>query len=162
MADPGVRVVVDVGTGAVSRVARRKPPTDVRIIGVDRTHESMVGNDDVDEKRVADVVAQGLPFSDGEVDLVTSVSVLEHLANVPQLVRNPSAYSAAAVTSFTCSRVAIPPLRRLTAYCRPLFRDVSWILCTLHAKASVDTRHPTTGAIQVRPRVYSSPAGSAI
>ena len=85
MADPGVRVVVDVGTGAVSRVACRKPPTDVRIIGVDRTHESMVGNDDVDEKRVADVVAQGLPFSDGEVDLVTSVSVLEHLANVPQI-----------------------------------------------------------------------------
>ena len=46
----------------------------------------MENNDALDEKRVADVIAEGMPFAEGEVDIVTSRSVLEHLSNVDRFV----------------------------------------------------------------------------
>ncbi len=47
----------------------------------------MAGNTSVDEKRVADVVAQSLPFETGELDLIVSSSVLEHLQDLEAFVR---------------------------------------------------------------------------
>jgi ubiquinone/menaquinone biosynthesis C-methylase UbiE len=79
---PGA-TVVDVGGGKrCSYGARRPSEGSVRIIAVDLSEESMEGNTDVDERRVADVVRAGLPFGAEEVDLVTSRSVLEHLQDV--------------------------------------------------------------------------------
>jgi SAM-dependent methyltransferase len=59
----------------------------VRIIGVDMSTDAMRDNPDLDERRVADVVVD-LPFSDGEVDLLVSRSVLEHLSDVRAFVRH--------------------------------------------------------------------------
>ena len=77
------QLVVDVGAGHICPYAARLP-TDHRphIVGIDLSPEDMKGNDSLDEKRVSDVVVGGIPFDDGEVDIVTSRSVLEHLADV--------------------------------------------------------------------------------
>lgn len=75
-------LVVDVGGGKSCPFARyREPGSDVRIVAVDITAEEMEGNRDVDEKRVADVTER-LPFKDGEVDILASRTVLEHLKNM--------------------------------------------------------------------------------
>lgn len=82
---PG-QVVVDVGGGkSCSFVKHKAPSLDARIIAVDVSGEEMRDNPDVDEKRVADVTG-GLPFGDGEVDMVVSKSVLEHLEDVEGFV----------------------------------------------------------------------------
>jgi SAM-dependent methyltransferase len=84
-------LVVDVGAGHVCPYADRLPPHNLpHIVGVDLSLEKMEGNDALDEKLVADVVVDGLPFADGEVDIVTSRSVLEHLSNVDVLVDESS------------------------------------------------------------------------
>ena len=83
---PG-QLVVDVGAGHVAPYAAELPMLrSPRIVGIDLSHESMEGNDALDEKRVADVVAEGIPFADAEVDIVTSRSVLEHLSNVEAFI----------------------------------------------------------------------------
>lgn len=75
---PGL-VVVDVGGGKTCHFAsRRDPALGTRIVAVDVSEEELAANDLVDEKRVADVTRE-LPFGDGEVDLVVSRSVVEHL-----------------------------------------------------------------------------------
>jgi SAM-dependent methyltransferase len=80
-------LAVDVGGGKRCSFARLRPPgDDVRIVAVDISAEALSGNVDVDETRAADVVRDGLPFADGEVDVVTSRSVLEHLADVERFV----------------------------------------------------------------------------
>jgi ubiquinone/menaquinone biosynthesis C-methylase UbiE len=85
------QLVVDVGAGHVCPYADRLPAHNLsRIVGVDLSLEKMEGNDVLEEKRVADVVADGLPFADGEVDIVTSRSVLEHLSNVDRFVDESS------------------------------------------------------------------------
>jgi len=93
-------VFVDVGGGKRCSYARQRPPaTDVKIVAVDVSAEAMLGNADADETRVADVVRDGLPFGDREVDVVSSRSVLEHLSDVEALaadsarVLKPGGYS---------------------------------------------------------------------
>jgi SAM-dependent methyltransferase len=94
------QLVADVGAGHVCPYAASLP-TSCRhhIVGIDLSLENMEGNDGLDEKRVADVVAEGVPFGDGEVDIVTSRSVLEHLSNVDRFlgesarVLKPGGYS---------------------------------------------------------------------
>ena len=71
------QLVVDVGAGHVCRYASSLPTSRrPHIVGIDLSLENMEGNDGLDEKRVADVVAEGVPFGDGDVDIVTSRSVL--------------------------------------------------------------------------------------
>jgi SAM-dependent methyltransferase len=83
---PGA-LIVDIGTGRECRFARRRPSgTTARVIGVDSAAEEVAQNRDVDEKRVADV-SLGVPFNDGEVDMIVSRSVLEHLADSDAFVR---------------------------------------------------------------------------
>lgn len=81
------QLVVDVGAGHTCPYAAGLP-TDSRphIVGIDLSPAAMKGNDALDEKRVADVVLGGIPFGDGEVDIVTSRSVLEHLSNVERAI----------------------------------------------------------------------------
>jgi SAM-dependent methyltransferase len=81
-------LVVDVGAGNECRFAKYRPANaDMKIVGVDVSSEAMEQNSDVDEKRVADVV-QALPFDPGEVDLIASHSVLEHLEDVEAFISN--------------------------------------------------------------------------
>jgi SAM-dependent methyltransferase len=81
-------LVVDVGTGKMCLFAKHRPAnSELRIVGVDLSYEDMQGNEDVDEKRVADVV-RALPFEPGEVDLIASHSVLEHLEDVEAFIAN--------------------------------------------------------------------------
>ncbi len=83
---PG-QLVADVGAGHVAPYAAGLPVLGrTRIVGIDLSLQTMEGNDALDEKRVADVVAEGIPFPDAEVDIVTSRSVLEHLSNVELLI----------------------------------------------------------------------------
>jgi len=79
-------VIVDVGGGKhctfASLVDKSKR---AKIIAVDVSEEELRHNTDVDEKRVADA-AKGLPFADGEVDLIASRLVLEHVADVEAFI----------------------------------------------------------------------------
>jgi ubiquinone/menaquinone biosynthesis C-methylase UbiE len=56
-----------------------------RIVAVDISEEELDANETVDEVRVADVAA-GLPFEDGEVSLLVSRTLLEHVEGVPAAV----------------------------------------------------------------------------
>jgi SAM-dependent methyltransferase len=79
-------VFVDIGGGRRCSYARLRPAAgNVKVVAVDVSAEAMLGNTDADETRVADVVRDGLPFGDGEVDVVSSRSVLEHLSDVEAL-----------------------------------------------------------------------------
>jgi SAM-dependent methyltransferase len=112
-------VVVDIGSGKECRFARfRRSATEIRIVGVDVSDEELAKNRDVDEKRVADV-ANGLPFGPGEVDLIASRSVLEHLddteafiADSARVVR-PGGYSihlfASKYAPFALLNSVLPP-----------------------------------------------------
>ena len=71
-------VVVDIGGGKALEYRDRVEPSEAYIIAVDVSEAELSENTDVDEKRVADVT-RALPFDDGEVDVLTSSSVLEHL-----------------------------------------------------------------------------------
>lgn len=56
-----------------------------RIIAVDVSPAELDANETVDETRVADVAA-GLPFADGEVSLLVSRTLLEHVEDVPAAI----------------------------------------------------------------------------
>jgi ubiquinone/menaquinone biosynthesis C-methylase UbiE len=81
-------VIVDVGAGRTCAFARRRDPSSNNVIvAVDISEEELRHNRDVDEKMVADII-QGLPFEEGEVDLVVSKSLLEHLNDVSRFFAN--------------------------------------------------------------------------
>jgi SAM-dependent methyltransferase len=83
-------LVVDVGGGRTCHYARlRESGSRARIVAVDICPEELDANEDVDETRVADVTI-GLPFADGEVDLITARSVLEHLRDADAFVGHAS------------------------------------------------------------------------
>jgi ubiquinone/menaquinone biosynthesis C-methylase UbiE len=83
---PDWGVFVDLGGGR-SCVHADSVPRDrgVRLVAVDVSEEELAVNPDADEKIVADV-AKGLPFADGEVDLLVSRVVLEHVDGVPAAI----------------------------------------------------------------------------
>jgi SAM-dependent methyltransferase len=85
-ARPGPTLVVDLGSGRECAFARRRVPgRAITVVGVDASDEELRFNADIDERRVADV-ARGLPFGDGEVSVLASSSVLEHLPDTGALV----------------------------------------------------------------------------
>jgi SAM-dependent methyltransferase len=83
-------IIVDAGGGQKCDFARyRDIGSGVRIIAVDVSEDELANNHDVDEKRVADVT-KDLPFKTGEVDMVVSYSLFEHLRNSEAFVINSS------------------------------------------------------------------------
>ena len=79
---PSGAVVVDVGGGRHCSFAHQlRPDREAHVVAVDISPEELAANTSVDETRVADVVEQ-LPFADGEVDLVVSRTLLEHVQSV--------------------------------------------------------------------------------
>src|SRR5262249_23053467 len=85
---PAGATVVDVGGGRKCDFARdRSPQSGIKLIAVDISPEELEHNKDVDETRVVDVMT-GLPFVDGEADLIVSRSVLEHLGNSEAFIAN--------------------------------------------------------------------------
>jgi len=74
---------VDLGGGR-SCVYQAAVPRErgVRLVAVDVSAEELAHNSAADATAVADV-AEGLPFGDGEVDLLVSRVVLEHVDGVP-------------------------------------------------------------------------------
>jgi SAM-dependent methyltransferase len=83
---PG-QLVADVGAGRTSHFARYRRDAATRIVAVDASEEELQHNETADEVRVADVVAE-LPFAAGEVDLLVTRSVLEHLRDVERFIHN--------------------------------------------------------------------------
>ena len=87
---PSGSLIVDLGGGRSCRFADavdREGGT--RIVAVDVSEEELAANRDVEETRVADVAA-GLPFEDGEVDLLVSRTLLEHVDGVPAAIEHVS------------------------------------------------------------------------
>jgi SAM-dependent methyltransferase len=85
------QVVADVGGGKNCPFAKhRRPELGTRIIGVDVAPDELRENRDVDETRVANIML-GLPFTDDEVDLIVSRSVLEHLTDVEAFITRSAA-----------------------------------------------------------------------
>jgi ubiquinone/menaquinone biosynthesis C-methylase UbiE len=56
-------------------------------VAVDVAPEELASNRDVDETRVADIV-HGLPFEDGQVQLIASRTALEHVPDVDAFFRH--------------------------------------------------------------------------
>jgi ubiquinone/menaquinone biosynthesis C-methylase UbiE len=83
--EPG-SAIVDLGGGRhcpfASEVDRSRG---THIIAVDVSPSELEANETVDEVRVADV-AEGLPFADGEISLLVSRTLLEHVKGVPAAV----------------------------------------------------------------------------
>lgn len=76
------QLVVDVGGGRSCPFAsHRDSSMHTRLIAVDISEDELVENRDVDDRFVADIT-RNLPFRDGEVDLLVSRSVLEHLVDL--------------------------------------------------------------------------------
>jgi ubiquinone/menaquinone biosynthesis C-methylase UbiE len=116
---PAGAVVADIGSGKECRFARyRSSAAQIRIVGVDISEEELAENRDVDEKRVADV-ARGLPFGRGELDLIASRSVLEHLDDTEAFIADsrrvlgPGGYSihlfASKFAPFALLNSILPP-----------------------------------------------------
>jgi ubiquinone/menaquinone biosynthesis C-methylase UbiE len=82
-------VVVDVGAGRGCSFVHRLPAraSRARIVAVDVSPEELAWNRDVDERRVADI-AHGLPFEDGQVQLIASRTALEHVPDVDAFFRH--------------------------------------------------------------------------
>ncbi len=125
------QLVVDVGGGKYCPFAKRRDPSmKARIVAVDISEEEMRDNQDVDEKRVANIT-QCLPFGTGEVDLIASRYVLEHVENLEAFVSNTNltlrkgGYSIHLFPSkfapFALINQALPkePSKRLLYFLRP-------------------------------------------
>jgi len=83
--EPGAEIV-DVGGGRQCPFADDVDRTGgTRIVAVDASRDELDANRSVDETRVADV-AMGLPFADGEVSLLVSRTLLEHVRGVPAAI----------------------------------------------------------------------------
>jgi SAM-dependent methyltransferase len=79
--------IIDVGGGKRCSFSEYRS-AGTWLVAVDLTEDAMTGNTDVDERVVADVVADDLPFEDASVDIICSRSVLEHLADVDSFARH--------------------------------------------------------------------------
>lgn len=85
--EPG-SAVVDLGGGRECSFADRVDRSNgTRIVAVDISDEELRANRGVDQKVVADVAAD-LPFTDGEISLLVSRTLLEHVRDVPAAVAN--------------------------------------------------------------------------
>ena len=84
---PGA-VVVDLGGGRQCAYSHAVPQNRaIRLVAVDISPEELAANQDVTDRRVADV-AEGLPFEDAEVDLIVSQYCLEHVDGVPRAAKH--------------------------------------------------------------------------
>jgi SAM-dependent methyltransferase len=84
-ARPG-QLIADVGGGKRCSFARyRDPESGTRIVAIDVSDDEIKQNQDVDERRVANIM-ETLPFASNEVDLMVSSSVLEHLTDLDAFV----------------------------------------------------------------------------
>jgi SAM-dependent methyltransferase len=133
---PDRAVVADLGGGKSCRYASRIPrDRGVRIVAVDISAAELADNHDVDECRVADV-SRRLPFDDGEVDLLVSRALLEHVDGVPRAVREMARALRDGGTAlhfvpcrnslFGLAARLLPfgPLKRLLHFVRPETRGV--------------------------------------
>jgi 2-polyprenyl-6-hydroxyphenyl methylase/3-demethylubiquinone-9 3-methyltransferase len=85
------QIVADVGGGKSCPFAKhRRPDLGTRIIAVDVAPDELRENHDVDETRVANIMVD-LPFTAGEVDMIVSRSVLEHLTDLEAFVARSAA-----------------------------------------------------------------------
>lgn len=83
---PDGGAVVDLGGGRTCAFESAIPrERGVRLVAVDVSPDELAHNESADETHVADV-ATGLPFSAGEVDLLVSRVVLEHVDGVPAAI----------------------------------------------------------------------------
>lgn len=84
---PGnLRRIVDVGGGKTCAYAELTPEGwDGRLVAIDISPEELAYNHTVHLRLVSDVT-RGLPVEDGSIDMITSRSVLEHLANLEDFV----------------------------------------------------------------------------
>lgn len=81
-ATPEPAVVADIGGGRTCSFAGDIPPEkNITIVAVDVSAEELAQNKTAHETRVADV-SRHIPFRDGEVDLLVSRTVLEHVPDL--------------------------------------------------------------------------------
>ncbi len=83
-------IIADIGGGrSCSFVNLIDRSRGTKVVAVDISEEELSHNRDADEKRVADVRV-GLPFRDGEVGLLVSRTLLEHVGDVEAFIADSS------------------------------------------------------------------------
>ncbi len=83
---PANGLVADLGGGRTCSFASSLPPErSFTVVAVDSSEEELRANTAVDLTRVADV-SRRIPFADGEVDLLVSRTLLEHVSDVGSTV----------------------------------------------------------------------------
>lgn len=84
---PDGAIVVDLGGGRSCSFADRLPAQHaLTIVAVDVSADELAANTTVDQTLVADV-SRDIPFADGEVDLLVSRTLLEHVPDVQGAAR---------------------------------------------------------------------------
>jgi ubiquinone/menaquinone biosynthesis C-methylase UbiE len=110
------RLILDVGGGNACPYAKRRPSDrSVKLVAVDLSLDAMRHNTDVDEKRVGDAMGS-LPFADGEVDLLTSRCVLEHVSDIDRFLAESARIlrrGGYSIHLFTCKFAWFAVLNRL-------------------------------------------------
>jgi len=88
MAERPDQSVLDIGGGKKCFVAGlRKPECNTRIVALDVDEDELRLNEDVDARLVGDAT-RALPFGRNSFDIVTSRSLLEHLADTGAFIRD--------------------------------------------------------------------------
>jgi SAM-dependent methyltransferase len=127
---PEGATIADLGAGHRSGIVDIMPKDRaLKLVGVDISAEQLAQNQDVTEGRVANI-AEGLPFRDGEVALVLSHCLLEHVDGVPVAVRDMSrvlAPGGSAIHYLPCRFSTFGTAARLLPF-GPLLKVLHWAL----------------------------------
>lgn len=84
---PAGAIVADVGGGRTCSFADRVPVDhDLTIVAVDVSADELAANTSVDKTLLGDV-SRHIPFADGEIDLLVSRTLLEHVSDVQGAAR---------------------------------------------------------------------------
>lgn len=76
---------VGAGNGFLASVVKQALP-DVHSTGIDFVQEALDAATSLDEKRVVDLDAEGLPFEDARFNMITCLEVLEHVVSPDRLL----------------------------------------------------------------------------
>ena len=151
---PDGATFVDLGGGRACVYADAVPrERGVRLVAVDISAEELALNTVADETRVADV-ARGLPFADGEVDLLVSRVVLEHVDGVAAAIRHIHRVlkPGGRTIHFVPGRYAAFAIAARILPFKPLLRLLHWVVPSSVGVVEFDVHYDDTDPVALERR----------